>query len=144
MSCPWSWLVSKTPASVAAPSSAAARTALCFPLPLASTTEATVNPSGSLWRKTARKITAPSQGDEEPRRNRDAVKKGVNRKAQQNRVARMKAVNLFGVGFFTEMKMRRQGVLKKVDEEVADQHKQQRVFTAEPNRFGNYLDKRHR
>src|SRR6266851_9426622 len=58
--CPCSELVSNTPAIVATPNNPAARIALRFPCPLASTTDATVNPSGSLCRNTAKNITAPS------------------------------------------------------------------------------------
>src|SRR5258707_3040048 len=59
--CPSSELVSSTPATVATPNNPAARMALRLPCPLASTTDATVNPSGSLCRNTAKNITAPSQ-----------------------------------------------------------------------------------
>src|SRR6266403_2281933 len=60
LNCPCRALVSSTPKSVATPNNPAARIALRFPCPLASTTDATVNPSGSLCRNTATKITAPS------------------------------------------------------------------------------------
>src|SRR5713101_6400196 len=58
--CPCNALVSSTPAIVAAPNNPAARIALRFPCPLASTPAATVKPSGSLCKNTATKITAPS------------------------------------------------------------------------------------
>src|SRR2546426_4904065 len=53
--------MASTPASVAAPSRIEAPQAIPRLWPLASMTEATVNPSGILWRKTARKMTHPSQ-----------------------------------------------------------------------------------
>src|SRR5438105_187274 len=58
--CPCSALVSRTPNSVAAPNNPAPRIALRFPRPLASATDAMVNPSGNLCRNTATKSTTPS------------------------------------------------------------------------------------
>src|SRR5713226_7532373 len=52
-----------TPNSVATPKAPAAATAFPRLCPLASTTDAIVNPSGSLCRKMATKITVPSQVD---------------------------------------------------------------------------------
>src|SRR5260221_2119475 len=59
--CACSKLVSKTPSSVVAPSAPAAATALPRLCPLASTTDAIVNPSGNLCSNIATKITVPSQ-----------------------------------------------------------------------------------
>ena len=70
----FNWLcktvVNKTPNNVATPNNPAARIALRRPCPLASTADATVNPSGSLCKKTATKTTVPSQVDI---RNPDAI-----------------------------------------------------------------------
>src|SRR5258708_12681908 len=61
--CPCSELVSTTPATVATPNNPAARIALRFPSPLASTTDATVKPSGTLSNNTPPTITAPTHAE---------------------------------------------------------------------------------
>jgi hypothetical protein len=53
------------------------------------------------------------------------------------------AVHLFGVRFFAEVKMGRDGVFEKMNEEVADQDEEQGVFAGEVNGFWNDLDEGH-
>jgi hypothetical protein len=52
--------------------------------------------------------------------------------------------NFLAVRLFSEVKVGRDGVLKQMHEEKPDQHKLQRLLAPQLNRFGNYIDKRHR
>ena len=77
--------------------------------PLASISDATVNPSGILCRKIARKITAAEpRRNQQPRRDGHAVEKRVDHQAQQRRIARVRVGNLLVMRLFAKVKMRRQ------------------------------------
>ena len=113
------------PASVAAPRIADDANAAARLCPLASISDATVNPSGILCRKIATKITPPSQVEtSKPGRNRHAVEKRVDHQAEQRRITRVRVRNLLVMRFFAKMKMRREGVLEKMHQEIAreDEH----------------------
>ena len=109
-----------TPASVASPSMTDANHDRRLLSPLASITEVTVKPSGILCRKTARKMTHPSQiGNEEAGGDSDAIEEGVDHQTHQHRHALMGMDELIGMGLFAVMKMRRYRVFEQMHEEVA-------------------------
>src|ERR1700688_3101103 len=56
----------------------------------------------------------------------------------------MRVHKLVGVRLFSKMKMRRDCVLKKMDEQVSAQTKKSSIWAAELNAFGNHLDQRGR
>ena len=108
------------PASVAAPRIADEMNATRRLCPLASISDATVNPSGILCRKIATKITpAEPRGNEQARCNRHAVEKRVDHQAQQRGVTRMRVRNFFVMRLLAEMKMRRHRVLEKMHQQIS-------------------------
>ena len=114
-------------------SSAAAR--LC---PLASISDATVKPSGSLCRKIATNTTLPSHVDT---KNAEAIatpsKNVWITRPEQRRVTRVRAGNLLVVGLLAKMEMRRDGVLEKVHHEISRQDENEnRAGVAEEVRRG--------
>src|SRR5262249_60467512 len=76
-------------------------------------------------------------GDQESGSDGHAVEEGMNGEAEQHGVARVRVADLFRMRLFTEMKVRREGVLEQVHQEKADQYKEQSVLAAEADRFGD-------
>src|ERR1700688_1884405 len=52
----------------------------------------------------------------------------------------MRVHKLIGMRLFSKMEMRRNRVLKKMDEQVSAQNKKSRIRAAQLNTFGNHLD----
>ena len=85
----------------------------------------------------------PSQPvrDQESRGDGDAIKKRVDDQSQQDGIAAMHVREFLLMGFFAEMKMRGDRMLKKVDDQVPNQDKQRRRFAAQFDAFRDHLDK---
>ena len=133
----------RTPPRVAAPKSAEAPHAYRRLRPLASITEATVNPSGILWRKTARKMIHPSQFEtRKPDSDGDAVEEGVNDQSDQDGIAFVGMNEFVLVCFFAEVEVGRDGVLEEMNDQVAEQDQEGCVTSAEFEARGYNLDQR--
>src|SRR6516225_7231365 len=98
-----------TPASVARPSITEANQDFPLLSPLASMTDVTVNPSGILCKKTARKMIKPRR-NQKPRGNGDTVEKGMTHQADKHRHPLMRMNKLIRMRFFAIVKMGRDGV----------------------------------
>src|SRR5258707_11270103 len=83
-------------------------------------------------------------GNKEAGRDRHAVKKSVNRKPEKNRALRMAVLHLLGVRFFAKMKVRRNRMFEKMNQEESNQDVNERALAAQVNRFRYHFQKRHR
>jgi hypothetical protein len=119
-----------TPANVAAPNNADAPQAIRRLCPLASMTEATVNPSGILCRKMAKKIIHPSPF-EKPGGDGNSVKESVDDQTDQYGISFVSVSELLFVGFFAEMEVWSDGVFEKVDDQVTQQNQICGVFASQ-------------
>ena len=83
----------------------------------------------------------PSQpvGNDKSRSNGDAVKKRVNDQAQQHRITRVPMCKFIAMCLFAEVEVRRYRVLKKMDDQVTQQHQEGRAFTAQLQAGGKNL-----
>src|SRR5438270_8156083 len=70
-------------------------------------------------------------GDQESRRNRDAIKKRVDKQANENRQALVGMEELVVMGLFAEVEMGRDGVLEKMDDQIAKQNQEGCIMSAE-------------
>ena len=143
------------PASVAAPKAADDRNATRPLCPLASISDATVNPSGILCKKIAIKIIPPSHVEtSKSGRDRDPVEKSVDHQAKQSCVARVRVRHLIVVSLFPKMKMRSHRMLEKMHQEISGQKKNEdgvciaeengRMILLQLHRFGEHFDERRR
>ena len=114
------------PKSVAPPKITADRNAARFVCPLASISDATVNPSGSLCKKIAMKIKLPSHAEtSKPRSNSHAVKKSMDHEPHQRRIARMRMRDLLVMRLLAKMKMRRNRMLEEVNQKIPGKNKEE-------------------
>ena len=65
------------------------------------------------------------RGNQQPRRNRHAVKKSVDHQPQQRRIARMRVRNFFVMRLLSKMKMRRDRMLEKVHQKISGKHEKE-------------------
>src|SRR5437660_8390314 len=70
-------------------------------------------------------------GDQESCRNRDAIKKRVDEQADENRQTLVRMEELVVMGLFAEVEMGCDGVLEKMDDQIAKQNQERRVVSAE-------------
>src|SRR5579864_1925405 len=85
---------------------------------------------------------AKPDGNQEPRRNRDAVKKRVDQQANENRHALVRMEALVVMGLFAEVEMGRDGVLEKMDDQIAKQNQERCIMSAEFEAGGNNFHQR--
>src|ERR1700757_337118 len=87
---------------------------------------------------------AKPDGNQEPRRNRDAVKKRVDKQANENRHALVRMEELVVMGLFAEVEMGGDGVLEKMDDQIAKQNQERCIMSAEFEAGGNNFHQRGR
>ena len=86
---------------------------------------------------------AQPAGNQKARGNRHAVKKRVNGQAQQRGNSGVVRHKMLHVRFFSEMKMRRERMFKKMNDEISDQHQEIRGASGQGHRLGkNFEDGR--
>ena len=119
----------------------AAKSAVRRLCPLASMSEATVKPSGNLVQNNRQKNhAAQPAGNQKPGGNRHAVKKSVNGEPEQCGNSGVLRHKMLDVRFFSEMEMRRERVLKKMNDEISDQHEEIREASRQGHRLGENLE----
>jgi len=84
----------------------------------------------------------PSQpvGNEEAGSDGDSVEESMNHQTQQHRKPLVRVNKLIFVRFLSEVEMRGNRVLKKMDDEIADQNQESRIFPAQLQTGGKNLD----
>ena len=87
---------------------------------------------------------AERRGNEESRGDRDAIEKCVNQQADQNRVSFVSMHELVGVGFFSKVEMRGDGVLEEMDEQVSAEDEKSGIGATQLNALRHHLDERRR
>ena len=80
--------------------------------------------------------------NQKSRGNRDAVEKGVDQQADQHRVAFVSVNELVGVRFFSKVEVRRDRVLKEMDEQVSAKNKKPGVGAPQLNALRHHFDER--
>ena len=79
-----------------------------------------------------------------PDSDRDAVEEGMNQQPHQHRIAFVRVDELLGVRLFSEVKVRRNRVLKEMDEQVSEQNEETGARAAQRNALRHHLDQRRR
>jgi hypothetical protein len=84
----------------------------------------------------------PSQpvGDEEARSNRNPIEKRVDGQTEQNRISLVGVNKLIFMGFLSEMEVWSDGVLEKMDYQVAHQNQKRCTLTAQFQGCGKNFD----
>ena len=84
----------------------------------------------------------PAEGgrNQESRGDGDAVEEGVDQQANQYRISHVSMDELVGVGLFSEVEMRGDGVLEEMDEQVSEQDEKPGILAAQFNAFRHHFD----
>src|ERR1700687_5827967 len=87
---------------------------------------------------------AKRRGDEKSRGDRDAIEKRMNQQPDQNRIAFMRVDELVGMGLFSKVEMRGDGVLEKMDEQVSGEDEKSGITATKLNALRYHFDQRRR
>src|SRR5208283_1935545 len=83
-------------------------------------------------------------GNEESRGDRDAIEKRVNQQPDQDRIAFVRVDELVGVGFFSKVKVRGDGVLEEMDEQISEQDEESSIRATQLNTGRHHFNQRRR
>ena len=85
---------------------------------------------------------AQRRRNQKPRSNRNPIKKCVNQQPNYNRISLVRMHELLRMRLFSKMKMRRDGVLEKMHQQISSQNQKSRMRPAQLNALRNHLDQR--